>query len=61
MTGIYRFLLEGNLCAVITDEVSTGVTFADDANLLKALFNAQCIMYVPLIICFTAGIGVGKD
>ena len=61
MTGIYRFLLEGNLCAVITDEVSTGVTFADDANLLKALFNAQCIMYVPLIFCGITGVAGGKD
>ena len=55
MTGLRRFASEGDMCSLVTDEVSDGVTFMDNGSTLKAVFIAQCVMHVPLFCFFMCG------
>ena len=57
LTGVRRLNADGQLCANSTavSEPDTGATFADNATTLRALFIAQCVMYLPTCCCFNIG------
>ena len=54
VTGIRRLDVDGEYCATSTaiSEPDTGATFADNAKTLRALFIAQCAMFIPTCCCF---------
>ena len=57
LTGIRRLNTDGDLCAsspAISD-AETNETFADNGATLKALFIAQCVLYLPMLCCFNCG------
>lgn len=62
LTGARRFNIDGNSCAenaMVYDEAS-GASWADDGELIKALFIAQIVMAAPLMCTLCLGLCVGK-
>ena len=57
LTGIRRLNDNGALCAQSTaiSEADTGATFEDNGATMRALFIAQCVMYIPTFCCFNFG------
>ena len=57
LTGIRRMNLDGSKCArsLAITEPDTGATFADNGATLRALFIAQCVMYLPTLCCLNCG------
>ena len=61
-TGAYEFNTDGHLCAentMVYDEAS-GASWADDGELIKALFIAQTVMALPLMCMLCLGLCVGE-
>ena len=54
LTGVRRLNMTGKVCAANATEVvdpESGDTFATNGQTMKALFIAQCVMYIPTLIC----------
>lgn len=58
LTGVRRLSTNGKVCAATNDivDAETGETFADNGSTMKALFIAQCVMYIPSIIATSVGL-----
>ena len=57
LTGIRRLNADGETCAeslAIVEE--DGTTFSDNGATLRALFIAQCVMYIPTLCCFNCSL-----
>ena len=59
LTGVRRLNTSGSVCAANTTDIvdtETGDTFATNGQTMKAIFIAQCVMYLPTVIAASVSI-----